>query len=165
MPAPVLQDIDQCRPYFPGSLQDACVITVGKEPPSASKYGIETSGDADIEPLDAAAEALGVFCFDHEMEVVVLHRPVHEPKAIALTSVRKAASQGLEASLVADCTDLSANLQGHVYREASRQCRPRPVRDTGAFAVRFSASARTFAAPGAKLNLELFWPPFHLDRA
>jgi hypothetical protein len=65
-------------------LQDARVVAIGKQPALAFQLAVDRARHAHAQALYASSQRPPIVCLDQQVEVVALHREMHEPKAKSL---------------------------------------------------------------------------------
>jgi hypothetical protein len=78
----VEQHIDHARAHVSRGRERSGVVPVANDLPLAAEGAVDGEGQADGEPVDAAASAAGLVPFDDEVPVVLLDREVNDPEAI-----------------------------------------------------------------------------------
>jgi hypothetical protein len=79
--ADVEQHVAQGETYGARRLQHAGVIAIGKEPAGTPELPIDGASDADRKPLDPARKCPPILRLRDQVQVISLHREVHEAEA------------------------------------------------------------------------------------
>ena len=91
MLGPVLEDVEQCRSGLTRCLELMRVVAVGEDRPAVAESTMRRASHANREPLHAAREGLLVRGFDDQVQVIGLHREVHDAKGALLAGGDRAA--------------------------------------------------------------------------
>jgi hypothetical protein len=104
----VLQHVRKTRPRLAGRGELVQVVPIREHRPFAMEQVIQALRDADREPLHSAPERLRVVSLDDQVEMVVLHGEVDDPKIFS--NARSSADRLFdlrEGLLCAEVTDRS----------------------------------------------------------
>jgi len=96
MVAEVFEDVPECAGDLAARREDVSVVPVRKNLAAAAGGLVDRARNADGQPLHAAREALGAFSFDEQVELISLHREVHDPDAEALLGFADRSADCLE---------------------------------------------------------------------
>jgi hypothetical protein len=89
MPAVIVEYVKQAAPDFERRLEDARVVTIGKEAAASTKLQVEAAREPNREPLHCARQGGFVIRLHQQMEMVVLDAEVDEPDAKTLARLSK----------------------------------------------------------------------------
>jgi len=139
------------------------VIPVAPDAPSAAEGAVERPRHADGEPPEAAAERPRVVGLDDEMEMVVLHTEMEDPKALVGGRTERT-EDGREDPAGSQAADGTPAAQGDMHRVRGGVRGPRAVRDAGTAARgELSAGAGAASTPGAWRREAKLQGARHLD--
>ena len=114
MPEPVREDVVDCVLHFANGTQDVHVEPFGKYLSAAAESAVEGLGDPDGEPLDASRERGAIVGLRDEVEVVALHREVHDAKVVPLAGRLESRQHGAMTLAAAQALESGHEPQGHV---------------------------------------------------
>jgi hypothetical protein len=87
----IVKDVDERTPDFERRAQGARVVPLREDGATPAETGIETTRESDREALHRARKRALSVCFGNQVNVIRLHREVHETRAIApLGSTKRA---------------------------------------------------------------------------
>ena len=96
--AEVLEGVPEGVRDLAAGREDVSVVPVNKDLAAAAGGPVDRVGNADAQALHAAGEALGAFCLDEQVQVISLHREVHDADAEPLLSFADRGEDCLEQS-------------------------------------------------------------------
>ena len=96
------------------------MVAVGKDIAPALHHPVQPTGESDREPLNAPRELLRRFRLDDQVQVVALHREMHECESVALLPSRERARNGPEASPAPQVPYFLPHSQRDVHRMVPR---------------------------------------------
>jgi len=159
--AGVEQDVAEREPHFSWRLQRSRVVAVGKKAPFSRQLAIDGASDTNRETLNSAGERSAVTRLCNQVQVIALHREVHERKTEVLLALRQGLAHCAEQRVLAQRGYTALHAQGDVQGMMARMRRPAQMGDAGRAPVRGTSGTGTRASPGPKLETELPSSPHH----
>src|SRR5262249_53960382 len=80
---PVLKHVDDCMPGRARRRESARVVAFGEYSAAAAQDAVNRAGEPNREPLEAARENIGVVGLDQQVDVIGLHREMHDAEPFA----------------------------------------------------------------------------------
>src|SRR5438128_7274905 len=130
------------------------MVAIGEHGPAAVYHLVQGPGHAHFEALHRAGEGLGIGRLDDHVNVVPLHRKVHQAEAEALAPSREGPLQRAKAAVRPQIPHFAADAQSDVQR-AFAELLPRAMRDVGAGRLAPASGALARATPGSERKLLL----------
>jgi len=131
------------------------MIAIGEDAAGASEHTIQSARDADRQALKAARESTLVVGLGEQVDVISLHREVHETKSESILALRERVADGAHRALCAEARKTAPAAQRDVDRMGSRQRGAGDVRRGAPAACGLSACVLAATAPRAEGELEL----------
>ena len=150
MLACVEQDVPQRAARCARRLQRASMISIGEYLAPAVKLPVDRARDADRQTLHSARQSATVRCLREQVQMIALHRKMHEPKAKTLTARHQRSAHLHEKLPRAQCRYLWPHAQCDVQRVMPRVLGPPQMSHARAPSLRLSTRARSCSAPAAK---------------
>ena len=101
MLAPVLEDVDECVPDLPRSLERSHVISVRPYSAVAAQRTIDRLGDANREALNAASQSNVSVRLEKEVDVIALNAEMDDAEPVG-RSLHERGSDGAEDVIAAE---------------------------------------------------------------
>ena len=130
-------------------------VAIGDDHAAATQELVDVLGEPHPDPLHPAGQRGLVIGLAHEVDVIVLHREVHEASAEALTALAERAEDHAHQAFAADAADLARQSQREVLAVGRFDRRAGSVRDVGARRPSLAAGSLALTAVGLELELQL----------
>jgi len=147
MMAEILQDVpERVRDLASGS-EDVSVVPVRKDLTAAAGDPVDRARNANAQALHAARQAFGAVRFDEQVQVISLHRVMHDADPEPLLSLADSAEDCLEQSPSPQIPHARERSQRHVHRMARGESLPLEMRDAWLGASWLAACVAPLATP------------------
>jgi len=131
VPAVIEKHIRDTNTDLPRALEVARMVALGEDAPPPPELTVQRSRDSDRERRQPAGQRALVVCFHEQVEMVALHREVHDSEAPAALAGPERPPHGVEAHLRPQVRHSEGHPQRHVHRMAPVVVGPGAVRHPG----------------------------------
>ena len=143
---PVVEHVPDCIRGLPRRGQKVRVIAIGENGPGAVHDLVERPRHPDLEALHGAAQCLRVGSLDDAVNVIALHRELHQAEAKAFAPAGKGPAQRAEAAMRAEVPHFPAHAERDVQR-AFPETLARTMRNVRARRLALATGTLARAAP------------------
>ena len=127
--AGVQQNVGQSIPDFARRSQDSQVVPPMEDAPRTAEHTVRRPGKPRRDCLHPPPEGLPSRGFHEQVNVIALHRVVHDAKHAPLARLAEASPEGLQKTSAPQRGQLAAYAKGYVRRAVSRNARSSHVMD------------------------------------
>jgi len=158
MDDPVLEHVPGRVRGLPRRSEKVRVVPIGEHRPGALHHLVEGARHPDLEPLHRAAQRFRVGRLHDAVDVVPLHREVHQAEAESLAPASEGQAQRAEAAVRAKVPHFPAHAERDVQRSFSKGL-SRTMRNVRPRGLAFAPGALSRTAPPTERQFLLIY--FH----